>query len=187
MLRFFYKYYLNNRSAWLLIFTKGLAIYLACLAFDYLNNVLDNFLCGAYDWIKNSTATSLSSCSAFVLKSLGYKFTSYKRIIMLDDLRSIYLTDTHLGLAPLAVFTCLVLFLPGPLKYKSAFLGAGLVFIFVLNVLRVTSLALLQIHRHQSLVSLTEGLYYLLVYSLICITVRRFALSQQRERLSHPS
>lgn len=87
------------------------------------------------------------------------------------------------GIVLFALFIVFIISYPGPIKHKLWFLPAGLVLIHLINVLRVTGLALI-VHHKQSWFSFNHDytftlFVYAVVFGLWWIWIVKFAKSQK--------
>ena len=71
------------------------------------------------------------------------------------------------GIVLLALFIVFIIAYPGPLKHKVWYLPAGLILIHLINVLRVTALALIVFHRQDWFAFNHDYTFTLIVYSVV--------------------
>ena len=80
--------------------------------------------------------------TVFGLETLGYESEGRDEVIYIDNKPSVMVADACNGLELFALFAGFLIAFPGPIKYKLIFIPAGLLFIFLLNIIREVALAL---------------------------------------------
>ncbi len=85
--------------------------------------------------------------SKFILEHLGYVvFTGAERVIGVDGTGGLWIGDECNGIALFALFTVFIIAYKGPVKSKIIFIVLGILSLQLLNVLRVSGLAILDTH-----------------------------------------
>jgi exosortase family protein XrtF len=121
--------------------------------------------------------------SKFILEHLGYAvFTGSERLIGVDGTGGLWIGDNCNGITLFAHFTIFILAYRGPLKAKLIFVFLGILSIELLNVIRVTILAILDTHSR----AWTEFnhtytfniLIYAYIFSLWMLWVNRYAVTK---------
>jgi exosortase/archaeosortase family protein len=120
------------------------------------------------------------SLSKFILEHLGYVvFTGTERVIGVDGTGGLWIGDNCDGITLFARFTIFILAYRGQIKTKVVFVFLGILSIELLNVLRVTVLAILDTHSR----TWTEFnhtytfniLIYAYIFSLWMLWVNKYA------------
>lgn len=91
---------------------------------------------------------NLEDTSSFLLSTLGYNLISESnhatiRTLGIDGTNGIWIGDPCNGLTLFALFSGFIIAFPGPIKTKLWFLPLGLLMIHLLNIIRITALALI--------------------------------------------
>ena len=85
--------------------------------------------------------------SKFILEILGYAvFTGEERVIGIDGTGGLWIGDDCNGIALFALFAVFIIAYRGPVKIKLIYMLLGILSLELLNVLRVTGLAILDTH-----------------------------------------
>jgi exosortase family protein XrtF len=118
--------------------------------------------------------------SKFILEHLGYVvFTGTERVIGVDGTGGLWIGDNCNGIALFARFAIFILAYRGPIKTKIIFVVLGILTIELLNVFRITILAVLDTHSR----AWTEFnhtytfniLIYAYIFSLWMLWVNKYA------------
>ena len=111
--------------------------------------------------------------SDWLLKMLQYEtiptslFGESIRTVGIDGSHGVWIGDPCNGLTLFALFTGFVLAYPGPVKSKLWFIPLGILTIHILNVLRVTALAMIQNFSPDSLEFNHTYTFTIVVYSYV--------------------
>jgi exosortase family protein XrtF len=128
---------------------------------------------------------NLIASSSAILRTLGFSLIEYPyvkniRTIGVDGTHGLWVGDPCNGLSLFALFTGFILAFPGSWKSKGWFIPAGVLSIHLINILRVTGLAILQVYFPDSVEFNHTYTFTLLVYSWIFILwiiwVNKFAV-----------
>lgn len=85
--------------------------------------------------------------SKFLLETAGYTvFTGAERVIGIDGSGGLWIGDNCDGIALFALFSVFIIAYKGKIKTKIIYIFLGILSIQLLNVLRVTGLAILDTH-----------------------------------------
>lgn len=153
-------------------FVLNMAVVYACWRLvKYMGETNPNFLWGGWHWFNDMIGNTLATCSATLMKLVGYELVHYKRIVTLEGTRGIYIADLCLGVAPMVIYTGFILSYGDNRKDKLWFVPLGLLVIFIINVLRVTALALIQYHYNSLFKFAHEYLYVTVTYGFIFLMV----------------
>jgi exosortase family protein XrtF len=136
------------------------------------NGTLDTF-------VINSSVYS----SEHLLKLFGYPtFTTHSetiRTVGIDGTLGLWIGDPCNGLTLFALFTAFIVSFPGPVKHKAWFIPAGILGIFLVNVLRITGLCMIVLYKPKWLGINHDYIFKIFVYSFIfwtwMIWVNRFS------------
>jgi exosortase/archaeosortase family protein len=128
-------------------------------------------LWGGWHWFKGVIGDSLGYLSYALLSLSGYDMVHYKRVITIEGARGIYIADSYLGITPMVIFSGLVLLYGNNRKDKWWFILLGIVAIFIVNVFRVTTLALIQYHYNSAFNPVHEYLYMAVTYGFVFLMV----------------
>jgi exosortase/archaeosortase family protein len=121
--------------------------------------------------------------SKFILEHLGYAvFTGTERVIGVDGTGGLWIGDNCNGITLFARFAIFILAYRGSIKTKFIFVFLGILSIELLNVLRVTILAILDTHSR----TWTEFnhtytfniLIYAYIFSLWMLWVNKYAVKK---------
>jgi exosortase/archaeosortase family protein len=146
-------------------------VYVGWRLFKYAGETYTNFLWGGWDWFKNVLGNSLTHFSATVLRLAGYELVHYKRVIIIEGTRGIYVADLCLGIAPMVIFSGFILSYGDNKRDKLWFIPLGIFAIYIINVLRICALALVQYHYNKLFRFAHEYLYVTVTYGFIFLMV----------------
>lgn len=118
------------------------------------------------DWLRSL----LLSCSAHILRWLGYIVIYNKFRLLVVGKSSIHLVYTCLGLGVMSFFAAFVLAYPQAWKSKLIFLVTGLLAIQVLNVIRFVLLALYWNRQSQRIID-HHTIFNIIIYIIIIISL----------------
>jgi exosortase family protein XrtF len=114
---------------------------------------------------------SLVASSTAVLKLLGYSVIeqnfSGMRTMGIDGTHGVWIGDPCNGISLFAVFTIILACFPGPWKTKLWYIPLCLLFIHVLNVLRISALAMIVYHSPSSLDFNHTYTFQVIIYGLM--------------------
>ncbi|MGB0404540.1 MAG: exosortase X [Salibacteraceae bacterium] len=134
--------------------------------------VYDNWLhpLGNVDrWVIEQITTH----SSILLDVLGFQlqpndlYGDQYRIVGINDSVGVWIGDECNGLTLFALFTGFVLAFPGPIKTKMWFIPVGIITIHLLNVLRVSALAIISKFSPESLDFNHTYTFTTIVYSYV--------------------
>jgi len=92
-------------------------------------------------WVVSKTTGN----TATLLRWLGYSvFSKSERLIGIDGTSGLWMGDNCDSIELWAIFSGFIIAFPGNWKHKLWYIPMGVILIFILNVLRVTLLAILQ-------------------------------------------
>ena len=105
--------------------------------------------------------------SVYALKLLGYSAAAKDIMVQIDGEDTVFVYHACNGMILMALFIGFILAFPGPIKKKLFYIPFGLIIINVLNVLRVTALALNAHYFHQTLSFNHKYTFTVIVYAAI--------------------
>lgn len=109
------------------------------------------------------------SNSKYVLELLGYRtFQGAVRLLGIDNTNGLWVGDPCNGLLLFALFASFIIAFPGPALKKLYYIPAGILIIYITNVLRIVSLAIIQTHVTRPVLEFHHSYTFtFLVYGLI--------------------
>ena len=121
---------------------------------------------------------NLGDLSSFCLETLGYKLIPESesiRTVGVDGTHGVWIGDSCNGIIVLAVYIIFIISFPGSWKKKLWFIPMGMIIIHLVNVIRITALALivtidydlLQFNHDYTFQLLVWGTVFLLWYKWI--------------------
>lgn len=114
-----------------------------------------------------------------LLNLAGYNAVATGIMVQIDGKDTVFVYHACNGMVLKALFAGFVLAFPGPFLKKLVFIPAGIAAIYLINVLRVSALALNAHHFHQSLNFNHKYTFTVLVYAAIfalwMIWVKRYS------------
>ncbi len=146
-------------------------VYFIWRCLKYLGETYPGFLWGGWSWFYDFIGNLLANCDAAILSVLGYKFVHQGRNIVVEGARGIYFSDLCLGIAPLFIFSGIILLFGNNHKAKVWFIPMGLILIFWINVFRLLALILIQVHHKEYFQFAHEYLYVAVTYGIIFLMV----------------
>jgi len=97
----------------------------------------------------------------------------YPRVVILSGARGIYVADLCLAIPAMVMFTAFIAIYSGKAIQKLWFIPAGLLGIFLINALRIASLAYIQRFSTVEVFNFTHNYAYLVVvYSFIFLMIK---------------
>lgn len=152
----------SNKKIFFLVtfFVKGLALYLFWIIFydgwmvntKFVNSTLINHLIGA---------------NQLLLDAFGYTTFSNGETIGIDGSHGVFIGDPCNGLSLFALFAGFIIAFNGRLVYKIPFIALGVLFIHLLNIIRIFLLTLLAKYSPATLDFNHKYTFTYLIYSLI--------------------
>jgi exosortase/archaeosortase family protein len=110
--------------------------------------------------------------ASVVLSLAGESNTYNKRNLIIDGTPGIFVADHCIGLAPMVVFSFLILFFTGKIQNKLWFIPLGNLLILLINALRVAGLAYTAAHYSAGFFEINHSLIYVvLTYGTIFLLV----------------
>lgn len=121
--------------------------------------------------------------AAFILEIFGEPNTFNKRNLIIDGTPGIYVADHCIGLAPMVVFSFLILFFTGSWKNKLWFVPMGNAVILLINALRVAALAYTAAHYSSRFFEINHtviyvGITYGAILAMVIWWMNRFYLEE---------
>lgn len=113
---------------------------------------------------------NIVSVSAGILKSLGYEIYAYGRLIGIGESAGLYLADGCSGIAAIGLFVGFVIAYPGEWIPRMVFILTGIGIIYLVNVLRTITLAIVQV-RWPAIFDVTHdysttAIFYLVIFGM---------------------
>lgn len=114
--------------------------------------------------------TNIVSVSAGILDVLNYDVYATGRLIGIGESSGIYLADGCSGIAAIGLFVGFVVAYPGAWIPRIAFIGIGIGVIYLVNVIRIVTLAITQV-QWPSMFDITHdysttAIFYLVIFVL---------------------
>lgn len=152
----------------LLFLVKALSLYLFWI-------FLHAYVLGKNGKVDRVLRNSEAFCTSQTLQGLGYK-SGYREDkqqtvskILLEDKTIVRIADVCNGLVLFVIFAGFVMCYPGKIKQKLWFIPLGIFIIYFINIIRIISLTLIQIHAPTYLEFNHHYVFTILVYSTIFI------------------
>jgi len=116
-------------------------------------------------------SVNIAAASAGLLRLLGFAASIGQdtSVVMMDGRPAVVVGAPCDGLVLYALFTGFIVAFPGPLRPKLWFIPAGIVLLYLLNIVRVGALALNQHYAHQSVDFNHHYTFSFVVYACICL------------------
>ncbi|MBC8085350.1 MAG: archaeosortase/exosortase family protein [Hymenobacter sp.] len=128
-------------------------------------------------------SVNIAAAAAAVLRVLGFPASiaaNNPNLLLMGQQMAVFVGDPCNGLVLYALFTGFVLAYPGPVRRKLWFIPAGIMAIYLLNVVRVAALALNHLYSHQTVDFNHHYTFTFVVYGCIFLLwmlwARRLAL-----------
>ncbi len=104
---------------------------------------------------------------------LGQEVTMYPRVVILAGARGIYVADLCLAIPAMVMFTAFISVFSGRAIHKLWFIPMGLLGIFLINSLRIASLAYIQRYSTPDVFHFVHNYAYVaVVYSFIFLMIK---------------
>lgn len=116
-------------------------------------------------------SVNIAAASAALLRGLGFVASakSNTTLLLMDGLPAVTVGAPCDGLVLYALFAGFVIAFPAPLRSKLWFIPAGIIILYLLNIVRVGALALNHHYAHQSVDFNHHYTFSFVVYSCICL------------------
>ncbi|WP_299823039.1 exosortase X [uncultured Pontibacter sp.] len=115
------------------------------------------------DWL----TLSIVDASVVTLQLLGYHAEAKNIFVRIDGFDTVFVNDACNGMIIMALFAGFIIAFPGSLAKKFFFIPAGIIVIHILNVLRVSALALNAYHFNQSVEFNHKYTFTIIVYAAV--------------------
>ncbi len=124
--------------------------------------------------IKNALGEATAQAAYLMLKPFfGQEVSTYPRIVMFAETRGIYVADLCLAIPAMVIFTAFIAIYSGKTIHKLWFIPASLFGIFLINALRIASLAYIQRYSTVEVFHFTHNYaYVVLAYSFIFLMIK---------------
>lgn len=109
----------------------------------------------------------LVSSTEMVLSFIGYETFIYSDAVGVDGTHGVLIGVPCNGLDLFALFAGFVLIFPGKIKYKLFYIPIGILFIHIVNVLRLVALALVVVYSPDSLQFNHKYTFTIFVYLIV--------------------
>ncbi len=146
-------------------------VYFIWRCLKYLGETHPGFLWGGWSRFYHFTGNLLATSVSAILSFLGYQFVHQGREIVIAGTNGVYFSDLCLGIAPMFIYSGIILVFGDNHKAKAWFIPLGLVLIFFINVFRLLALALIQVHYNDYFNFAHEYLYVIITYGVIFLMV----------------
>lgn len=175
------KSYLKNRTRLdtFLIKAGGLVIvyYLIRIIIKFTPFIKPVFVFG-----KNTMKSLLVYSTDFLLNILGYDSNVYKNIVWITGSEGVKVINACLGWSVMALFIGFILIYPAVKKPKYWYIPSGLLAIILMNILRITGMALISYHNYDALQFYHRYIFnfslYVVVFILWIVWVNKFGIKQ---------
>ncbi len=120
--------------------------------------------------LDNWLSINIAVASAWLLRGLGFaaSTTAGSSLLLMDGLPAVVVWPPCNGLVLYALFTGFIVAFPGPWRHKLWFIPLGVLVLYLLNVVRVSALALNHHYAHQSVDFNHHYTFSFVVYGCIC-------------------
>jgi exosortase family protein XrtF len=145
-----------------LFLLKGIVLYLLW----YM--LYDNWLLKD-GWVDHFLIDHLVNSTSYVLGILGYSVFEYADAVGVDGTHGVLIGAPCNGLSLFALFAGFIIIFPGKWVYKLFFIPIGILFIHVINILRLVALALVVVYNPDSLEFNHKYTFTVIVYACIFI------------------
>jgi exosortase family protein XrtF len=131
-------------------------------------------------WVDHFLIDHLVSSTSFVLNLIGFTTFQYADAVGVDGTHGVLIGANCNGLSLFALFAGFIIIFPGKIKLKLIYIPIGLALIHIINILRLTGLALIVVFYPDSLDFNHKYTFAIIVYSFVFlmwyIWVKKFAL-----------
>ena len=122
-------------------------------------------------WVDLAVINNTISISRGILGWMGYNtYYDGSRMMGVEGTPGLFIGDNCNGISLFALYGIFIISFPGKIISKLVFIPAGLFVIHLLNVLRVTLLAIIEIHSYKWTEFNHTYTFTILIYSFIFLT-----------------
>jgi exosortase/archaeosortase family protein len=148
---------------------KIAAVYIAWKLFSHFF-----FDAPIFTGFKNKLGVITAHVAYLMLKPFFLQDVSlYPRVVILAGSRGIYVADLCLAIPAMVIFTAFITIYSGKAIHKLWFIPMGLMGIFLINSLRIASLAYIQRYSTVEVFNFTHNYaYVIVVYSFIFLMIK---------------
>lgn len=146
-------------------------VYALWRGLKYCGESSAGFLWGGWAAFYDLVGNLLATCDSLILSLMKIPHFHEKRVIIVEGTNGIYFGDLCLGIAPMFIYSGIILAFGNNLKAKLWFIPMGVAFIFLINVLRLLALVLIQARFNTYFDFAHDYLYVVITYSLIFVLV----------------
>ncbi|PVY38692.1 exosortase X [Pontibacter virosus] len=140
-----------------LIFSLSLCI-VWFLVYDFWLSLLDNWL-----------SLKIVHSTVHFLSFIGYNADANGIMVQIDGADTVFVYHACNGMVLMALFTGFIVAFPGPIIKKLFFIPIGLLLIYILNILRVSALALNAHHFSYTVDFNHKYTFTIIVYAAIFV------------------
>jgi exosortase/archaeosortase family protein len=138
----------------------------------YTGETYPGFLWGGWAKFHDVLGNLLASSNSFLLNLLGVKHLHINREIFVEGAaNAIYFGDLCLGIAPMFIFSGIILAFGDNHTDKLWFIPMGVFFIYLINVFRLLALLLIHARLYSYFDFAHDYLYMVVTYGLIFLLV----------------
>ncbi len=159
---------------------KIVLIYVLWRTLKHFGEQHPNFLWGAWSMMYDALGNSLAAICSHLLNLMGYEHFHEGRLIRIPGTIGIFFADLCLGVAPMFLFSGVIVAYGNNHLAKLWFIPTGVFVIYCVNVFRLLALILIQYHKPEYFSFAHEYVYAVVTYSLIILMVMFWM-----NRLSH--
>lgn len=152
----------SNKKIFFLItfFTKGLALYLFWVIF------YDGWLINT-KFVNSTLINHLVFTNQVLLDWFGFTTFSNGETIGIDGSHGVFIGDPCNGLSLFALFAGFIIAFTGKIKYKIPYIALGMLFIHLLNIIRIFVLTLLAKYSPETLDFNHKYTFTYIIYTII--------------------
>ncbi|MBK8658282.1 MAG: archaeosortase/exosortase family protein [Bacteroidetes bacterium] len=150
---------------------KVAMVYALWRGLKYCGETYPGFLWGGWAAFYDFIGNLLAYCNSVILNVMGIQHIHEKRVIIVAGTNGIEFSDLCLGIAPMFIYSGIILAFGTNLKAKLWFIPMGVFLIFLINVFRLLALILIQARYNSYFDFAHDYLYVVVTYSLIFVLV----------------
>lgn len=150
---------------------KVAMVYAIWRGFKYCGETYPGFLWGGWAAFYDIVGNLLAAADSVILNLLKVRHLHDKRVIIVEGTNGIKFSDLCLGIAPMFIYSGIILAFGNNVQAKLWFIPLGLMLIFMINVFRLLALILIQAHYNSYFDFAHDYLYVVVTYSLIFVLV----------------
>ncbi len=150
---------------------KVALVYCTWRLLKYSGETYPGFLWGGWSAFYDLMGSLLTKTDSLILRLIDVPHIMKHRLIIIEGTRGIYFADLCLGIAPMFIFSGIILSVGNNWRNRLWFIPLGLILIYIINVFRLLALLLLQKKSNELFDFAHDYLYVTITYSLIFLLV----------------